>query len=80
MEISIPQEVLQKTTQCPHDFSCLSTGQCGGREKCKVRDTNAKTALVLVSKEDRECPYRVSFADIQICRCPTHLAIYQRST
>ena len=79
MSINIPQKVIQQTTKCRHDFSCLATGQCGDIELCKVDYANGDNILFLVSKESLDCPYRVMFAGRQVCRCPVRFAIHQKS-
>jgi len=71
MNIQVPKSVREET-QCPHDFACLSTGQC----KCKVDYADGKNVLFLTSKERTSCPYQFPFGSGQICMCPTNFAIY----
>ena len=78
MKLEVPDSVLEETTKCPHNFACLSSGQCGDLDKCKVEEADGKNMLFLASKEYMSCPYRIHFGYGLLCRCPTHFAIYQR--
>lgn len=72
MEFKVPEEVLQETTRCQHDFSCLKTQQCGNRSMCVVDKISAESILFLNSTEIVICPYRISFGQGQVCMCPVH--------
>jgi len=78
MSLQIPESVLEETKMCPRDFACLATGRCGDPDKCEVSHANGRNVLFLTSKDPLSCPYRISFADSLVCRCPTHYAIHQR--
>ena len=78
MSIHVPQSVIEETKKCPHDFVCLSTGQCGDPVKCKVSYANGKNVLFLTSTEDISCPYRIRFANGIICACPIYFTLHQR--
>jgi hypothetical protein len=75
MPVQVSQEILNATTKCPHEFSCLDSGQCGKHKMCEVDQAPAMNILFLKSKENVTCPYRTSFAYSQICTCPTHFTI-----
>jgi len=78
MALSVPDDVVQETTKCPHEFSCLSTGQCGHADKCEVQSADGKNVLFLASEEQRACPYRIPFGRGQLCTCPTRYFIYKQ--
>jgi hypothetical protein len=78
MSISLHKEILDRTTKCPHAFSCLDSGKCGEREMCEVNFAGGENVLFLKWKEASSCPYRMSFGYGQICTCPTHFAIVGR--
>ena len=75
MSIQVPDSVIEETKLCPHDFACLTTGQCGDPVKCKVSYANGKDVLVLTSREDFDCPYRIRFGYGLKCTCPVHYAL-----
>lgn len=77
MKLEVPDATLEETTQCPLDFVCLSTGECGVSDKCTVDYANGENVLFLTSKEPVSCPYRIHFAHGLLCTCPAHFAIYQ---
>ncbi len=70
MKVEIPDSVRRQVTQCPHDFSCLETGRCGDREMCKVAHSYGDNVMLLASKEQVRCTYRVAFGRSQLCVCP----------
>ena len=76
----IPEDVIQETTVCQHDFSCLSTDKCGERGRCEVEYADGKNVLFLVSKKHLDCPYRIPFGEAQACLCPTHYALCQKAS
>jgi len=78
VKFNISDQVLQETTRCPNNFSCLFSGQCGDPDECKVQMANGKNVLFLKSKKALACPYRLPFGKAQICTCPTHFAIYKK--
>jgi hypothetical protein len=78
MKIIVPDEVLKKTTQCPNNFSCLTTGSCGKFPACSV-GTAYTQGMFSVKKRNiiniSLCPYELSFRREYICLCPTHAAL-----
>ena len=75
MSIIVPKEILDRTTKCPHAFSCLDSGKCGEREMCIVDQADGEDVLLLKSKEAASCTYRIPFGVGQLCTCPTHFYI-----
>jgi hypothetical protein len=78
MKFNISTQVLQETTRCPNNFSCLLSGQAGDPVECKVQWADGKNVLLLESKKPLACPYRFLFGEGQICTCPTRSAIYKK--
>jgi len=77
-------EVLITTTKCHHDFSCITSGQCGNMPMCKVQSVFDKNMLYVESMSEKKniaCPYKMSAGStiVHICTCPTHHAIYRQS-
>ena len=72
MGARVPEEVLQDTKKCDQNFACLKTGAC----QCEVEYVVGERVLFLEDRQAVECPYRKTFGDRQICRCPTHYAIH----
>ncbi len=78
MSIQVSESVIEETKMCPHEFVCLSTGQCGDPVKCKVNYANGKNVLFLTSVDDFSCPYRIRFGYGLMCTCPVHFALHQQ--
>jgi hypothetical protein len=77
MALSIPKEAIDRATECPNEFSCLSSGQCGDCDTCKVQSAHSENILFIEQEKHQFCPYRLSVGEDQICRCPVHYAIYR---
>jgi hypothetical protein len=78
MKISVPDEVLKKTTRCPNDFSCLTTGSCGNYPACSAGTFYTQDMFSVKTKNIINislCPYELSFRSDFICQCPTHAAL-----
>ena len=84
MQNNLPPELLKEATKCTHDFSCLNTGRCGDPIDCKVDSADGKNILFLKSNQiipgpgPGPCPYRMSFATEEVCRCPIHFYLYKK--
>lgn len=78
MKHPVPKSVIEQTTKCQHNFSCLETGKCGDKEMCAVQYADGENVLFLKDKEDASCNYRMSFGYNQVCTCPVHYAIERR--
>jgi len=75
MTFAVSEKIQKETTKCDHNFSCLKTGQCGGKKLCAVDHSCESSMLSLKSKEHKSCPYNLIYGARQFCMCPTHLAI-----
>ena len=78
MKFNISIKVLQETTKCPNNFSCLISGQIENSVGCKVQWAGSYNVLFLQSKEPLTCSYKLPFGEGQICKCPTRFAIYKK--
>lgn len=79
MKLIGPAEISGKVSECPHDFSCLTTGLCGNRPKCQVSFEGGTNLLFLKDENYRECRYREYVGIGWLCRCPMHFADYLKS-
>lgn len=70
MTINIPESVLSETTKCQHNFLCLENKKCEKHMMCEVDFAAGENILFLISRENAVYPYRVSFADRQVCDVP----------
>ena len=75
MKYHVSAEVLQKTTKCQYNFSCLETGKCGDRAMCEFEYVDGEQVIFLEDQNTADCAYRKTFGTRQLCRCPTHYAI-----
>lgn len=73
MNIKIDDDIIQKTTKCRKNFSCLS----GETPLCKV-DECMGGAIFIKCKEQNPCEYRAYFGYSQICCCPIRKELYHR--
>ena len=77
MDFDVPESVMNETTQCQHGWACLKNGLCGKLPSCEVEYADGKNILFLATKDSADCPYRLAYADRQLCMCPAHFAIHQ---
>ncbi len=78
MKYDIPVKVIIETMDCPHNFSCLTTGKCGDKELCRIQNNVADDISLLQTICRADCPYRKSLGSMQVCRCPTRNAIFRK--
>ena len=74
MAVSVAQEVLDRTTDCPHDFACLSGN---GRPACKVIRADGEDVLFIEVDLLPTCPYFLQWGTGAMCRCPTYYYLHQ---
>ena len=75
MKHRVPKEVIDKTTKCSWQFSCLETGKCGDKNSlCDVEHVDGKDVLFLKwnKKLAEDCPYHLSFGAGKVCTCPVN--------
>ena len=72
MNIKVDDNILQQTTKCKTNFSCLS----GETPPCSVENCidNKLHFIKCASKEP--CSYRVSFGYSDVCTCPVRKELY----
>ena len=77
MKHVVPDEVIERTDKCPHNFSCLETGKCFCA--CEVEQAHGKDILVLKSRslEAAFCKNYSEYGDDYVCLCPVHYHLYQ---
>ncbi|MEI6807628.1 MAG: hypothetical protein WCN95_02815 [bacterium] len=73
--MEVPPSVKREAVLCNHDCSCVTNGQCGDKEICKVDFAVGRKILFLTNEETIFCPYRVSYGSRQACICPVHCYI-----
>jgi len=75
MILEIDQEILQKTTNCEKNFSCLSNKN---HIPCKVKSIiNNKVIFVECLNRDY-CKYIQNYGNSYICLCPTRIEIFKK--
>ncbi|HQP30603.1 MAG TPA: hypothetical protein PLB81_04690 [Deltaproteobacteria bacterium] len=77
MDFDVPESVVKETTQCPRGLACLKKEGCGEKPLCEVEYADGKNILFLTSRDSATCPYRLAYADRQMCMCPVYFAIHQ---
>jgi hypothetical protein len=77
MKHVVPDEVIERTDKCHHNFACLETGKCSCT--CEVDHAHGKDILVLKSRslEAAFCPHYSNFGDHYICLCPVRYYLHQ---
>jgi hypothetical protein len=76
MKITIPEDILEKTTWCENDFSCVSINECDKLDLCKVLFMDHEDMLHVKIKEESDCPYQWLFGLSHICHCPIRKELY----
>ncbi len=74
MAVPVPQEVLDRTTDCPYDFACLSGDS---RPACTVVRADGQDVLFVVLDDPPVCPYVLHWGGGAMCRCPVHFYLHQ---
>jgi len=75
----IPQKILLAADKCPHQLACTKAGEGQAHQKCQVKYPDGEGILFLAETEHKVCPYRQAFAASQVCRCPVHYHLHQKS-
>ena len=79
MKRTRPGEISGTVSECPHDFTCHTTGLCGNQARCQVSFEGGHNLLFLKGENFRECIYREYVGIGWLCRCPMHFADYVKS-
>jgi hypothetical protein len=74
MNIKIDDNIIQKTTKCRRNFSCLS----GETTLCKVEEIMGDV-IFIKCMDSNSCEYRFYFGYSQICNCPVRKELYKRN-
>lgn len=76
----IPSSVLNAASDCPHDFVCLDTGECGVQGVCEEDHASfAENILYLKNIEPAStCLYHTSSDDLKMCSCPVKFYLHQK--
>ena len=80
MVFDIPAAVIEQTTKCGHDYSCLQTGLCGENPMCGVETAHGENVLCVQAANWLKCSYHLDFGGARFCVCPVRCAIYQQQT
>jgi len=75
MAYKIPQETLQRSTQCSFAFACQESSAW---QTCTVERDVSGSVLYINPREGLVCPYHVRFGYGHMCACPTRVEIYLR--
>ena len=77
MRVTVPEDILNKTTRCINDFTCLSEewDHCG---VVKGLIEGRLLALDVDKTLERCCNYRVLFGGGSFCTCPTGVEVFKQ--
>ncbi len=71
----ISEEAQKSTMRCEKGYSCLNRG---AQDLCKVERYVGKGVVVIKCKNDKYCPYRMSFGGVFLCHCPIRMELFNR--
>ncbi len=74
MNIKVDDNIIQKTTKCRKNFSCLS----GENPFCTVESCIEKEIHFIKCFSNEPCNYRVHFGYSYVCICPVRKELYNR--
>ena len=74
-QVKIDEEIVQRTTQCEHDFSCISEDKTC---ICEAIRSIGHVILEIKHKYRSVCRYCLSYGNTDICLCPIRNEIYNR--
>ena len=72
MNIKVDNDILQKTTKCSKNFSCLS----GGKPLCSVEQCIENNIHFIKCVSNEPCIYKVPFGYSFVCICPIRKELY----
>lgn len=79
MKYRVAKRIRNETTDCPHGFSCITTGLCGDHALCAVASSGGSRCLTLESHTCvLDCSYRVPLGRRQVCTCPVRAEIHRK--
>ena len=64
---------------CPHSCACPEAGKSGQRPLCEATHDMGVNVLALTIQQPITCSYRVSLGCGEVCCCPRHYAIYEKT-
>lgn len=78
MKYKIDADILNMTTKCKEDFSCLS-----GEDKClceveEMIKTNGRFLFIKPKSNIQNCNYKIKPGNSFSCFCPTRIELYDR--
>lgn len=74
MKLQIPENIINDTSRCRKDFTCLTEGEC----LCNVKHCLNRKSYLINPDQCPQCNYRVSTGSVLLCSCPTRKEIYNR--
>jgi hypothetical protein len=72
MDIKVDDNILQKTTKCKNNFSCLA----GETPICNVENCIDNKIHFIKCVSNKLCNYRVPFGYSDVCTCPVRKELY----
>ena len=74
MNIKVDDDIIQQTTKCGKNFSCLS----GEKPICSVELCIDNKIHFIKCVSNKSCSYRVPFGYSDVCTCPVRKELYNR--
>jgi hypothetical protein len=82
MKFQISDEIKDRTTECPSDFSCLTEDanpMCNiDIPMCNGDYISSENGLFIKPLSNDDCPYQMPFRSGFLCHCPTRLEIFKK--
>ncbi len=76
MDIRIDKEIIEETTECNKNFSCLTKSR---RELCEIQITLFSGKVHFIKcKQNLQCNYKIDFKNESCCFCPTRKEIFNK--
>ena len=72
MNIKVDENIIQKTTKCRKNFSCLS----GKTPLCSVELCIENKIHFIKCVGNESCNYRIPFGHSNVCICPVRKELY----
>lgn len=75
MKYDLPQDIIDKASQCKFEFSCLNPET---PRRCSVESVVLGTAVFVKKNDDNFCNYNLPFGYSHICTCPVRKALHEK--
>ncbi len=76
MKFEIPEAIIKEAGKCTKNHQCVDG--MSQNPLCEIQHYIKDKLVFIECKEDKICPYFISFGKTKLCECPVRKEIYER--